>query len=50
MGEDQWYELTDTTRRVFGKQFRDVVNNGSFSRLKTGRKKSNNEQQYDVYR
>ncbi|MGI2227973.1 DUF1413 domain-containing protein [Shewanella frigidimarina] len=49
VGEEQWSELTDATRRVFGKQFRDMVNDGLFSCLKTGRKKSNNEQQYDVY-
>lgn len=45
---DEWEKLTDATRRVFGKQFRDMVMDGDFPRLKVGRKKSNNEQQYIV--
>ena len=45
---DEWKEFTDATRRVFGKQFRDMVTNGDFPYLKVGRKKSNNEQQYIV--
>ncbi|MEZ9367632.1 DUF1413 domain-containing protein [Shewanella sp. 10N.286.51.B2] len=48
VGEVQWTELPDATRRVFGKQFRDMVADGEFPCLKVGRKKSNNEQQYDV--
>lgn len=46
--DDEWEKLTDATRRVFGKQFRDMVMNDDFPRLKVGRKKSNNEQQYIV--
>lgn len=48
VGDEQWLELPDATRRVFGKQFRDMVADGEFPCLKVGRKKSNNEQQYDV--
>lgn len=45
---DEWEEFTDATRRVFGKQFRDMVMDGDFPCLEVGRKKSNNEQQYIV--
>ncbi|OBT08211.1 hypothetical protein A9267_10860 [Shewanella sp. UCD-FRSSP16_17] len=48
VGEEQWSNLPDATRRVFGKQFRDMVANGEFPNLKEGRKKSNNEQQYTI--
>jgi len=48
VGDKQWAEFTDATRRVFGKQFRDMVINKEFPHLKIGRKKSNNEQQYRV--
>lgn len=48
VGENEWALLTDATRRVFGKQFRDMVHDGDFPYLHVGRKKSNNEQQYII--
>lgn len=48
VGEYEWASFTDATRRIFGKQFRDMVRDGDFPSLAVGRKKSNNEQQYLV--
>lgn len=48
VGEDVWESFTDATRRIFGKQFREMVMAGDFPALSVGRKKSNNEQQYVV--
>ena len=48
VGEKEWEELTDSIRRVFGKQFREMVAAGDFPELRVGRKRSNNEQQYIV--
>lgn len=48
VGHPSWDDLDDTTRKIFGKQFKEMVNDGEFNRLSVGRKKSNNEQQYDI--
>lgn len=46
VGKEEWGKLDDPTRRNFGKEFFRGVDNREFSHLKSGRKKSNNEQQY----
>ena len=48
VGDTLWDELDDTTRRNFGKEFKSMVESGNFRQLTVGRKKSNNEQQYNV--
>jgi hypothetical protein len=49
VGEGAWESFTDATRRIFGKQFREMVMAGDFPALSVGHKKSNNEQQYVVH-
>lgn len=46
VGEHNWKKFTVATRRVFGKQFREMVITGKFPALSVGHKKSNNEQLY----
>ncbi|MGP9807743.1 DUF1413 domain-containing protein [Halomonas sp. AOP12-C2-37] len=48
VGEGTWESFTDATKRIFGKQFREMVVAGDFPTLSVGHKKSNNEQQYVV--
>ena len=47
VGKDVWETLDDPVKRLLGKELKDLVMAGEFSGLTKGRKKSNNEQQYD---
>jgi predicted DNA-binding protein len=47
VGPKIWSRLDNLTRRNFGKEFKERVQNGEFSDLSVGRKRSNNEQQYN---
>lgn len=47
VGKEAWCKLDDAVRRNLGKDFKELVLGGHFPGLKVGRKKSNNEQQYD---
>lgn len=47
VGKDQWATLSYITRRNFGKQFKELVQDGQYPGLKVGRKKTDNEQQYN---
>jgi hypothetical protein len=47
IGQELWATLDDPIRRGLGKVFKVLVDSGQFPALKLGRKKSNNEQQYN---
>lgn len=47
VGKDQWATLSYITRRNFGKEFKELVQGGQYPGLKVGRKKTDNEQQYN---
>jgi len=47
IGDKIWNTFEDTTKRNFGKEFRVMVESGEFPELSLGKKKSNNEQQYN---
>lgn len=46
IGKDEWSRLDDSVRRNLGKDFKELVKDGHFPGLTIGRKKTNNEQQY----
>lgn len=47
VGKTVWGTLDDSVKRLMGKEFKDLVIAGEFPGIEIGRKKSNNEQQYD---
>ncbi|ABA87429.1 hypothetical protein Pcar_0168 [Syntrophotalea carbinolica DSM 2380] len=47
VGHELWSELEHSTRRNFGKDFKEMVLSGEISGLSLGRKKTNNEQMYN---
>ena len=47
VGHPVWDTLEDPVKRSLGKEFKELVIAGEFPKLKKGRLKSNNEQQYD---
>ena len=47
VGKNVWETLDDPVKRFMGKEFKELVMAGECPGLTVGRKKSNNEQQYD---
>ena len=45
---EEWNELSDVQKRNYGKQFKKLVETGQVYGMTLGRKKSNNEQQYQM--
>lgn len=49
VGKDVWATLDDPVKRMLGKVFKVLVADNEFPGLVLGRKKSNNEQQYNKH-
>lgn len=47
VGKQLWMTLDDPVKRLLGKEFKELVIAGEFPGLAKGRKKGNNEQQYN---